>query len=49
MLSHVEEDGIGGGGGGAVLVLNDVVVFTAPEEYYNAVGILLQVAGLTQV
>jgi len=43
MLGHIEEDGIGSGG--AVLVLGDVVVLAAPEED-DAVGVLLQAAGL---
>ena len=46
VFGHVEQDGIGGRS--AVLVLGDVVVFAAPEEN-DAVGVLLQAAGLAQV
>ena len=46
VFGNVEQDGISGSS--AVLVLGDVVVFAAPEED-NAVGVLLQAAGLAQV
>lgn len=46
MLGDVEKDSISSSG--AVLILDDVVVFAAPQEY-NAVGVLLQAAGLTQI
>ena len=46
VFSDVEQDRIGGSG--IVLVLGDVVVFAAPEED-DAVGILLDTAGLAQI
>ena len=46
VLGDVEKDGIGGRG--AVLVFGDVVILTPPEED-DAVGVLLDAAGLAQV
>ena len=46
VLGDVEEDGIGGGA--TILVLGDVIVLATPEED-DAVGVLLEAAGLAQV